>query len=561
MATKLAAILLVGLCAAGPALLNDGYTRTKTHLGGNQYSKVHSEEHKHSVVYFPDIEALSKEYMDRATKKQNTELDLSTITCQWGEGPDYFRFLPQQKAQVFKNKGPVSFSNHCFQKVTAEITSFDADSVEVTITSSDASSWFCYDTYFVAILNSFHVEKMDFSGKHRFTFKNLSDEEIYDIEKNGVRIFVFCDGLVDLFADFFMTLKLFLGGFSTNPHIPIVGSHTTWYMDESNIKFLEHSIGYKMEKRPVSKVNIPESEIHSGDFLAITRLDGLDEIIMYGSGSRVGHSTMALWIEEDGKRELYIVESQDGWYWPVGGFQKNKFSQWMEWAENASFNIAVLPLKPEVRAKFNETAAYEWFKSVEGTPYGYHNFLFGWIDTPRDNFPPLLPPEILPILFRVAEKIIPKEIDSILNEALNKRLGTEGLRLQEIEVEAGKQGKGGILDLMAEVEQEGWVYSDGISLVCSSFVLAMYKRAGILGDLELSAPEFTPRDVTSLNLFDLNYDRPQACKDADPDLPYCQILGNYRIDLGPEYSTIEPYNHMNERCPSIAPEFKRPAGC
>jgi hypothetical protein len=35
------------------------------------------------------------------------------------------------------------------------------------------------------------------------------------------------------------------------------------------------------------------------------RLDGLDEIIMYGTGSHVGHSTMAL--RFDG--ELYIVES------------------------------------------------------------------------------------------------------------------------------------------------------------------------------------------------------------------------------------------------------------
>lgn len=43
------------------------------------------------------------------------------------------------------------------------------------------------------------------------------------------------------------------------------------------------------------------------------RLDGLDPIIMYGSGSHAGHSTMAL--RFDG--ELYIVESQAAWYWPT----------------------------------------------------------------------------------------------------------------------------------------------------------------------------------------------------------------------------------------------------
>jgi len=43
------------------------------------------------------------------------------------------------------------------------------------------------------------------------------------------------------------------------------------------------------------------------------RLDGLDPMIMYGTGSRSGHSVMALRFDN----ELYIVESQDAWYWPT----------------------------------------------------------------------------------------------------------------------------------------------------------------------------------------------------------------------------------------------------
>mmetsp|Transcript_6249 Transcript_6249/g.4440 ORF Transcript_6249/g.4440 Transcript_6249/m.4440 type:complete len:115 (-) Transcript_6249:679-1023(-) len=114
-------------------------------------------------------------------------------------------------------------------------------------------------------------------------------------------------------------------------------------------------MGYQLEERETKKVEIDESLIQSGDFLAILRLDGLDPIIMYGSGSHIGHSVMALRFWDD--EELYIVESQDGWYWPNHGLQRTKFSQWMKWAEDASFNVAHLPLKPEMRAKFNETAA------------------------------------------------------------------------------------------------------------------------------------------------------------------------------------------------------------
>jgi len=43
---------------------------------------------------------------------------------------------------------------------------------------------------------------------------------------------------------------------------------------------------------------------------------------------------------------------------------------------------------------------------MEGFPYGYHNFLFGWVDTPRDNFPSLLDPDFAVVVFSLLEKII-----------------------------------------------------------------------------------------------------------------------------------------------------------
>jgi len=131
------------------------------------------------------------------------------------------------------------------------------------------------------------------------------------------------------------------------------------------------------------------------------------------------------------------------------------------------------------------------------------------------------------------------------------------LNVRAIEIE--KQGKR-LDDLYAEVEQEGWVYSDGLSYVCSTFVTALWKRAGVFGDLELNATEFTPKDNYQLNIFDTTSKRPQPCVDADPNLPYCQIMGKYRIEL-PNYNTIKPYSHMNERCPSQNPDYFRPDGC
>ena len=68
---------------------------------------------------------------------------------------------------------------------------------------------------------------------------------------------------------------------------------------------------------------------------------------------------------------------------------------WDEWWElalkdNSNPQIALLPLHPEVRAKFNSTAAWEYARSMSGKPYGYHNMIFSWIDTIGDNYPPPL---------------------------------------------------------------------------------------------------------------------------------------------------------------------------
>ena len=116
-------------------------------------------------------------------------------------------------------------------------------------------------------------------------------------------------------------------------------------------------------------------------------------------------------------------------------------------------------------------------------------------------------------------------------------------------------------ELFTVVEEEGWEYSNGVNYVCSAFVVALWKRGGVFGDMEVHATEFSPGDVIPLDVFNKTFVRPQQCVDADPDLPYCQILGKYRIDLGPTYSTVPLYSHMDERCPSKAPKYERPDGC
>ena len=67
-------------------------------------------------------------------------------------------------------------------------------------------------------------------------------------------------------------------------------------------------------------------------------------------------------------------------------------------------------------------------------------------------------------------------------------------------------------------------------------------------------------DVYIMKLFDETTPLPDACVAADPDLPYCQILGKYRIKLD-QYNTIVPYDHMFENCAINFPHYQRDAGC
>ena len=96
------------------------------------------------------------------------------------------------------------------------------------------------------------------------------------------------------------------------------------------------------------------------------------------------------------------------------------------------FHVSWLPMRAEIREKFNEQAAIDFFFKTEGLPYGDHNFMFGWVDNPSDNWPPLLPKEAVPIIFSVLEKIKPTTAYNVFTEALNKRLGVEGKNIEDI---------------------------------------------------------------------------------------------------------------------------------
>lgn len=322
-------------------------------------------------------------------------------------------FLPVFVADTKQGATEASFEGKCFKNITMSYEQVSDTKVLLHLDLKEPESFWCSEAMLFANTEILHMDLFFRRGKHKLEF-NLNDINTQvDTNFGGIKTFLFCEGIVHEVESLLRTLTAFVGGVSDKTHLPIIGSHVPKYMEKANVEFLRDAMGYDLVERETKKVEIDESLIQSGDFLAILRLDGLDPIIMYGSGSHIGHSVMALRFWDD--EELYVVESQDAWYWPTHGLQRTPFKQWMKQAEEASFHVAHLPLKKEIAEKFDEEAARKWFFETEGLPYGYHNFLFGWIDTVRDNLPPLLANEFAPVLFAMLEHVIPNTVNIFFN--------------------------------------------------------------------------------------------------------------------------------------------------
>ncbi|KAJ0960028.1 hypothetical protein J5N97_000196 [Dioscorea zingiberensis] len=216
----------------------------------------------------------------------------------------------------------------------------------------------------------------------------------------------------------------------------------------------------------VSNINV--DDIHSGDFLAISKIrgrwGGFETMEKWATGSFAGHTAVFL---RDSEGKLWVAES--------GHDNEKKHDRETLWL-----------------------------------PY---NMIFSWIDTRHGNYLPPLDAHgsdamQVASFMTMWNKMQPNYTD-LWNEALNKRLGTK---------------------------QDDWVYADGKSASCVSFILEMYKQASLFHPISDS---YTSYRVHS---------------------SFCQITGKYRMEL-PYYNALLPYPHMNERCPSLPPKYIRPDGC
>ncbi|KAG6482164.1 uncharacterized protein LOC122016030 [Zingiber officinale] len=468
--------------------------------------------------------------------------------------------LPAFVGAASDEKGALEWKGACFYNNTAWMEFHNKSGSRfgggtLHIETSNAHSWTCLDLYLFATPYRVTWDYYFLSREHTLDFHEWVVEAEYEyVKHNGVSIFLMQSGMIGTLLALYDIFPLF--------------TNTGWG-ETTNLAFLRKHMGATFEERPqpwISSINT--DDIHSGDFLAISKIRGLwggfETLEKWVTGSFAGHSAVFL---RDSEGKLWVAESGHD---NEKGDDVIAILTWDEWWEfeltkdDTDPHIAVLPLHPDMRAKFNNTAAWEYAKSMVDKPYGYHNLIFSWIDTVSGNYPPPLDAHLVASVMTVWSQFRPAYAANLWNEALNFRLGTQGLNLPEIIVEAEKKGTS-FDKLLTVPEQDDWIYNDGKSASCVAFILEMYKAAGLFGPIAnsiIQVTEFTIKDAYTLNFYESNSSRlPEWCnKDDDVKLPFCQIKGRYRMEL-PGYNTMQPYPHMNERCPSLPPNYVRPKYC
>jgi hypothetical protein len=365
------------------------------------------------------------------------------------------------------------------------------------------------DIYTVLTANAFLSIQVK-GGSQDFIVNVPADHtaaEDWDFQNKGLRLYRYFTDSPTAYSNIIKTVELF-GAEFTKRVPPAVA--------KANIEFMDKYTHLPKIVPRDSKSNLPPNEklVHSGDAFFIMRLDGLNPMLGWAMGSTNGHVTSAQWI--DG--ELFVVESTiDDSYWPTDHVQKTPYRTWLKQAEEADFQVVWSPLTPQARLKYNDTAALEFFNSVEGLNYGFKTMLWGWIDTAKSNFP-CLPPdfssnclswEFAELLFALVDRLVPPIGELMWNSAIAMRLGvSDKLRTAELYQIAGERGLN-MMDVLVMPERDDYLYNTtrydepavGKSMVCCQFVCGMWKAAGVFGSMgkDIQCGELTNWDDVSLS--------------------------------------------------------------
>ena len=444
-----------------------------------------------------------------------------------GNASDYYGFIPSRLGTVYPNS-EIQLHNDCWKNITVGL--YDN---QLSIQSFNKKSLLCMSTIILGTHYHLRDEHMLFPTHNTYT---LTDQEILDSSLYGVGIYQLNGSLIETLDNLYLTWSLFEGN----------------KMEQYNVNFLKEKMNLTLDKPtlyPIPK----SSELKSGDCIFIRVLDGLDPLIMWGTGSHVGHVAVFL----NTKDGPYIFESTDvnpfgKAYWPPPyGFIKTPYNKWIKQAQAANFEAVVVKIQDKFSEMIDDNLdnILEWWSKNEGTGYGYPNFIWGWVDTINCNFPKPLDSHLftLTVSFLDRYDMLTYNITQMIVDPLNKRLETyyglnETLTWNGM-LDWSYMTNTTLWYLGILPEKDNWLYENKFSRVCNTLILTLFKLVGIVPE-SIQVTEFTPKDFYQLKIWDNMF----------------QILGKYQINLS-GFNTIDFYTEMNQKCPTIPTKYERTLCC
>jgi hypothetical protein len=238
--------------------------------------------------------------------------------------------------------------------VTVTVLEFEEENGRITLNlnANQKKDFFCKSTVFITTTNIHEFTMMILPGSKTITLENLTAYDFLEIKFNGLKIFKFCHGFFQTISDF-MKYGIMNTDFKKGNLVDTILSPI---LHSSEKKFLEDQ-GFFFIERNRSLPTVDPNYIKSGDLFTAFTFKGTQTFITFGSGARVGHNAMAMWIDN----ELYVLEAEGHPF----GIHKTKWKDWYEEVTSDDYSIAYHPLKEELRNKFNTTAALNFFKTVE----------------------------------------------------------------------------------------------------------------------------------------------------------------------------------------------------
>eukprot|EP00003_Mantamonas_plastica_P031930 TRINITY_DN848_c0_g1_i2.p1 TRINITY_DN848_c0_g1~~TRINITY_DN848_c0_g1_i2.p1 ORF type:complete len:494 (-),score=157.12 TRINITY_DN848_c0_g1_i2:397-1878(-) len=436
--------------------------------------QIEFDHHGFATVSKGDLSFLihDEEHSSNLRVDQLPEREISAK--KFGENP--FDWVPEFKAAATPSK-EVGFQGNCFNNINVQVD-VTQQGAEMHFNVSDATHTICDTLYLIATDESYHLKRFVFKGEHHLIVnKWKSADELKYVQENGFQIFMFREHLLGFVLSAFDLIELFKET-KNQPDL---------------IQFLEKKMDMPFVPRKQKEVDLKDTDMVDGDYLAIMKLNGThggdNTVEAYGTGGYTGHVALVMHMDDG---ELYVVESINPY------ISKTPWQEWVKTANEWNWLVGVLRLKPEHQATFKQNIgkAQQFVNSMIGHPYGFHNYLFGWIDTPEANFPSPITQQTLATVFQLVDIVKPAIAVRMWGEALNKRLGTHGLNVAQL-FDAMNQRNLTFGQVISMPENDTWVYSDGLSRVCSTFVMSLYKETGVIGP-DIQATEFTPRDSVSV---------------------------------------------------------------